>query len=131
VAVEYVLDSSAVLSLLFEEPGHAYVESVLDTSAISAVNLSEVLAKLGRNGADPRQAVSIMDSLSLTVLDWTEEMASDASDLSVLGWKYGLSLGDRACLALARSIKVPALTADRAWKKLGLAEPQIILIRNL
>jgi len=86
---------------------------------VSAVNLSEVVAKLADHGVplgEIRQALT----LGLEVVPFTEELAYAAGELRPLTRDRGLSLGDRACLALAKTLKRPVLTADRGWASLDL-----------
>jgi len=119
--IEFVLDSSALLALFFREPGEQFVHSVLARSAIGAVNYSEVLSKLIQKGASPEEAAATVGALQLTVLPFDETLAREGVDLAALAWTHGLSFADRACLALARHCRAPAVTADRGWKIPGLA----------
>ncbi len=112
---EIVLDASALMAVLREEPGAAAVEAVLDHAAISAVNLSEVQAKLVERGTAAELAWSSLVDLDLEVIDFDAAQAKVAGDLRSLTRAQGLSLGDRACLALAQALGLPAMTADRAW----------------
>jgi ribonuclease VapC len=112
---EIVLDASALMVVLREEPGAATVEAVLDHAAISAVNLSEVQAKLVERGTAAELAWSSLIDLDLEVIDFDAAQAKVAGDLRSLTHAQGLSLGDRACLALAQVLGLPAMTADRAW----------------
>jgi ribonuclease VapC len=112
---EIVLDASALMAVLREEPGAAAVEAVLDHAAISAVNLSEVQAKLVERGTAAAVAWSSLIDLDLDVVDFDVPQAKVAGDLRWLTRVQGLSLGDRACLALAQALGLPAMTADRTW----------------
>jgi ribonuclease VapC len=112
---EIVLDASALIAVLREEPGAATVEAVLDAAAVSTVSLSEVQAKLVERGTPAELAWSWLLDLDLAVIDFDAAQARMAGDLRYLTRARGLSLGDRACLALARALGVPAMTADRAW----------------
>jgi PIN domain nuclease of toxin-antitoxin system len=120
----HVLDASALLAHLNDEAGADQVEEVLVRgSAISAANLAEVLSKLSEVDEDP---ASIVESLrrqglfgtKLSIEPVTEEDAVTIARLYRATRTYGLSLGDRACLALAIRLGLPALTADRAWSRL-------------
>lgn len=110
-----VLDSSALLALLLGEPGAEQVAAVLDDARISAVNLAEVLTRFVDRGADPDEAGAQLLALHLAVEPVTAEQAVAMAALRPATRAAGLSLGDRACLALARTLGAPALTADRAW----------------
>ena len=115
-----MLDASALMAVLREEPGAAAVEAVLDHAAISAVNLSEVQAKLVERGAAAEIAWSSLVALDLEVVDFDAPQAKVAGGLRRLTRAQGLSLGDRACLALAQALGLPAMTADRAWAGLEI-----------
>jgi ribonuclease VapC len=115
---EIVLDASALMAVLREEPGAAAVEAVLDRAAVSAVNLSEVQAKLVERGTPAATAWSWLVDLALDVVDFDASQARVAGDLRPLTRVQGLSFGDRACLALAHVRGLPAMTADRAWSGL-------------
>ena len=114
-----VLDASAVLCLLFSEKGAEKVEARLGDASISVVNYTEVLSKLVDRGLDAEEAIRDLSDLDITVLPVGQEVAEEAARLHSLSKEAGLSLGDRFCLALARSLGVPALTTDRAWKDIA------------
>lgn len=115
-----VLDASALLALLFAEPGHEQVAAHLRGALISAVNLSEVLSRFARDGHPVTEISTTLRALPIRVVAFDEEAAQHAAALTRLVRAKGLSLGDRACLALARTHNVPALTADQAWLGLKL-----------
>ena len=110
-----MLDASAVLALLFEETGAETVRAQLRTGVIGAANLAEVLAKLSDHGLPTLEAVRAVAILGLEVAPMTEAQAQRSAELRPLTRKAGLSLGDRACLALAAGLSAPAVTADRSW----------------
>ena len=115
---EIVLDGSAVLALLNDELGAGTVAGFLHSAAISAVNLSEVAAKLDDAGV-PHDAVrEAIGELLLEVVAFDTEQAFEAGLLCTDTRAAGLSLGDRACLALAKRLGVQAVTADRDWERL-------------
>ena len=114
------IDASALLALLFAEPGAELVADVVaEGAAISAVNLSEVATVLVRNQRDPETILRPVGQ-QLTVEPFTSADALAAAALYVPTASQGLSLGDRACLALAARLNCPALTADHAWTGLDL-----------
>jgi ribonuclease VapC len=128
-----VLDASALLAYLRDEPGAQEVADALaETAVIGAVNLGEALSKLADLGHAPAdfterlRARGILDAL-LRVEPVTAEDAVGIADLRRNGHRR-LSLGDRACLALASRLGLPAVTADREWGELGV-EVAISLIR--
>jgi PIN domain nuclease of toxin-antitoxin system len=118
--VSVVLDASALLALLNDEPGAEEVETALAESIVSAVNLSEVAAILADIGMPPREVRAILGGFDLPIAPFDDELALLAAELRPATRALGLSLGDRACLALAKSRRLAALTADRAWSRLKL-----------
>jgi PIN domain nuclease of toxin-antitoxin system len=116
---DVVLDASAVLALLQDEPGSERVLESLPGALICSVNLSEVVAKLTELGM-PEPDIRLALSLGLEVVAFDEALAYSAGALRPVTRSAGLSLGDRACLALARSRSLPALTTDRAWRDTGV-----------
>lgn len=125
-----VLDASALLAAMLEEPGQETVERALPNAIISSVNLVEVASRLIDGGLSPEEAEEDLAALELTVIDFDQAQAIAAARLRALTRHAGLSLGDRACLALARVRGVPVLTADRAWAALAEAiDVEVELIR--
>ena len=110
-----VLDSSAIIAWLHDEPGRALVDDQIHGATVSAVNLAEVVGKLIDKGLSPEAAVATAWELPCEVAPFDRETALAAGALRAETRPYGLSLGDRACLALARREGLPVLTADRAW----------------
>jgi ribonuclease VapC len=126
--IKNVLDASAVLAVLNGERGEKKVVPLLTESAISTVNLTEVAAKLLETGMDEASAQLAVAVLGIgEIVEFTEDLAWEAARLRPLTKQYGLSLGDRACLALAIKLKVPAITADKEWSNLKLC--RVIVIR--
>jgi ribonuclease VapC len=115
-----VLDSSAVLALLYREPGEDEVRRVLRGATIGTVNLCEVVSKLVHNGMTAGFARRTIDRLNLEMLAFSAAEAYQAGFLQAATRPSGLSLGDRACLALASALSVPAVTADRRWIELNV-----------
>ena len=118
-----VLDASAILALLKGEPGADKLTlEILNNSASSTVNLSEVQAKLVSAGGNPHEAWEDALSPIREAVPFTTEHAKLAGTLVHQTHSLGLSLGDRACLALGLILRAPVYTADRSWKtlKLGL-----------
>lgn len=125
-----VLDSSAVLAVLLEEPGAASVEAYLPGGKVSAVNVGEVVAKLRDLGAPEITVDAMIAGLRLDVRAHDLRAATDSGHLRPATRAAGLSLGDRACLALAQAHRLPAVTADRAWLRIEEAiDVRIELIR--
>jgi len=115
-----VVDASAVLALLHGEPGAHIVESVLPDAIISSVNLAEVIGKLNSVGMPEETIRAALGAFALTIISFDEELSYRAGLLYRPTSRYGLSLGDRACLALGLQRSLPVLTADRAWASLKL-----------
>lgn len=118
VSEVFVLDASALLCLLRAEAGAELVTDILDRSVIGAVNLSEVVAKLADTGGTEAEISRALGVLRLKVEPFDDEQARLAGLMRTATRPLGLSLGDRACLALARQRAGIAVTTDRVWSKL-------------
>lgn len=114
-----LLDSSAVLACLLDEPGSNRVEAVIDRAAISAVNYSEIVSKLTDAGLSAAEIDEAMTAFPLKVLPFDRKLANVAGALRAATRASGLSLGDRACLATAIEQQALVITADRAWSELN------------
>jgi ribonuclease VapC len=112
-----VMDASAVLALVRDEPGADKVIPHVGRAAISAVNLQEVIKELLLSGLEAATIREVLDELRLDVRPHDVEAAYSAARLHAQTQEFGRGLGDRSCLALAILLGVPALTADREWKK--------------
>lgn len=115
-----LLDSSAVLAVINDEPGGEIVTEAMPGAAISAVNYAEVVSKLTDYGLTENEVREAADSLSLQVIPFDAEAALVSGLMRAATRHKGLSLGDRACLALARISGEPVLTTDKAWGSLDL-----------
>lgn len=120
MAIRYALDASALLCLLKEENGKERVRAALTEAAIFSVNYSEVVAKIVERGGDLALVQAMLDPLHLTVIDFDRAQALSAGEMRRDTQRLGLSLGDRSCLALAKSRDLTALTTDKAWLDLDL-----------
>lgn len=129
------LDASAVLALLNDEEGSEVVSgAVADGAAISVVNLAEVLSKVAERGGDPAAAAAELrkaegSKRALTIEPLTAADCIALARLRPTTKQRGLSLADRACLALADRLGVPALTADEAWEDVPGLDIEVRLIR--
>ena len=115
-----VLDSSALLCLLQGEPGAQRVAEALADALISAVNVAETVGKLREGGLSAAEVRDVLGSLPLDVRPFTDDQAYAAGELRLATRAFGLSLGDRACLALALEANALVLTTDRQWLKLDV-----------
>ena len=125
-SVSNVLDASALMAIILREPGFERVRETLkegDANWIGVVNWAEVLSKTAERGASPeeldqqlRKSGFIGQQIQVRALD--EAQALEIASLRPLTRALGLSLGDRACLALAKAEGATVLTADRAWSQL-------------
>jgi ribonuclease VapC len=126
-----VLDASALLALLLGEPGGDRVRAVLGDSTMATPNLAEIVAYYARNGVKEREGRQILGLLPIEWAPFSEELAYDAGLMYPITRAAGLSPGDRACLALARQRRLPAMTADRGWSAIAkVADVQIEFIRS-
>ena len=125
-----VLDASAILALLNHEAGADAVAARLEGASISSVNWSEVVQKAISLGVDrpPADMREDLAAVGLEVRDFSARQAEIAAGLWGSTREVGLSLADRACLALAIDLQVPVLTGDYAWRKLAIGI-EVILIR--
>jgi PIN domain nuclease of toxin-antitoxin system len=123
-----IADASAILALLKQEPFDKLDPKRLFRATISAVNLSEVLERLCSGGLSEVEADEAVAALNLEVVDFDESQARLAAYLRPQTRRAGLSLGDRACLALGRRLGCPVVTADRAWARLDVGV-EVVLIR--
>ncbi|MCC7047802.1 MAG: PIN domain-containing protein [Alphaproteobacteria bacterium] len=116
-----VLDASALLALLLDEPGADRVQSTLADAAMTTINLSEIVGHYARNDVAEADIRRVLDALPFERVPFDEDLAYAAGLLLPAVKVVGLSIGDRACLALARRLGVPAITADRAWVAVAAA----------
>ncbi|NBV06300.1 MAG: PIN domain-containing protein [Proteobacteria bacterium] len=126
-----VIDTSAVIALINREEGFEVVEKHIGNAIISSVNFSEVITVANRELFETEEerveGLKLIRNTFSHIIEFDAEQAIIAASFDPLTKKYGLSLGDRACLALAQQQKLPVLTADKVWKELELGvEVQLI-----
>ena len=117
----YAIDASALLALIFREKGADYVRDRLPLCRISAVNLAEVASRLYDRGMPKVEAAELIHATGVDCVPFDARQALASASLRRKTRAFGLSLGDRACLALAGTGKLTALTADRIWTDAGPA----------
>lgn len=125
-----VIDASAVLTVILDEPGTGAMRDALKARAvISAVNLAEICTRLKRSGWPIAKIETAFEQLEVEVIPFGRTTALASGDLWPTTRALGLGLGDRSCLALAQELGLPAVTADRAWARLDLPGVEVHLIR--
>ena len=125
-----VLDASAVLAVVLEEPGaDVVVEALRSGAAMSSVNVAEVAARLHQDGWSESEVALVFETLGIEVLPFDPEAALLSGRLRTVTMGFGLGLGDRACLATGRLHRCPVFTSDRSWQELELADLDIRCIR--
>ena len=115
-----VLDASAILALLNDESGAGMVQELLPSAIISAVNYAEVVTRLSLLGMPVDEIHEALDMLGLDIISYDEGLSFQTGALAIVTKQYGLSLGDRACLALALKTGYPAVTSDKVWQELNV-----------
>ncbi|MGZ6544833.1 MAG: type II toxin-antitoxin system VapC family toxin [Actinomycetota bacterium] len=118
-----------MLALLHEEPGADDVEAALDGAVMSSVNLSEVLQKAEQHGVDTEGLEFDLQALGVRLYPFDVVSARHAADLWPVTRRRGLSLGDRACLALARSLGGVAVTTDARWGEIESMDVSVEVVR--
>lgn len=115
-----VFDSSAVLAALFQETGGENVVAMWaeGENLISAVNYAEIVTKLNERGMSDTEVLVVMEGVPLTLVDFDQTTAHASGQLRTTTKALGLSLGDRACIALALGRAAIVVTADKQWRKL-------------
>lgn len=125
-----VLDASALLAMLRDEPGGDKVADVLIDSQMCVVNFAEMASHFVHNGMPSQEVDAMLHPLPVTLVEADVELAKEAGHLRAVTSKAGLSLGDRFCLALAMREGLPAWTADKQWasvaEKIGI---NVVVIR--
>ena len=123
-----LLDASALLALVQNEPGADVVEAYLTEACMCAVNASEAIAKLLLRGADSGKVTRFLEASEIPLLPFDEDLAYRAAYLVDRTRQRGVSFADRACIALAQRENLPIVTADKQWASLDL-DVELILIR--
>lgn len=123
-----LLDTSAIIALLKKEPGYEILEDLVANSSISSVNLSELVAVLVRSGIAENEIDEIITDILPEIIPFSEDLAIQAGKLAKHTKDFGLSFGDRACIATGINHNMTIYTTDKIWQELkSLAD--IILVR--
>jgi len=125
---DIIVDASAVIALLVGEPINRFEPERLNSASISTVNLAEVLTRMREIGVPEVKTDAALAELNLRAIVFDEPQARATARLRPATRHTGLSLGDRACLALGQGLRCPVVTADRAWANLDIGV-EVILIR--
>ncbi|CAN5888514.1 hypothetical protein BH23ACT11_BH23ACT11_16100 [soil metagenome] len=127
--MDYLLDATALLAWLNEEPGGHEVEAILDRTGISTVNLSETLQKSLSRGVDVLGLRSDLEAVGISPVPFEADDAESAAALWLQTRDLGLLIGDRTCLATALKLELPAVTADKVWAKIVVPGLDVMVIR--
>jgi|ERR1700733_1049125 len=117
------------MAVFLQEPGHERVEEILHGSTISTVNLAETVNKLVLRGSSTEAVQDALLKLNITAEDWSQEMAYGSAEFTPFNKSHGLSLGDRACLTLAKQLHATAVTSDRTWRRVPSLGVRIMIFR--
>jgi ribonuclease VapC len=123
---KWVMDSSAILTVLLQEKGHEKIVDRFSEACISTVNVAEIFSKLAERAPLTDTDIRDFEQLGLEVVDFDINQARKAAELRPLTRSLGLSLGDRSCLALAITRGATAITADRSWNELNICPVEVI-----
>ena len=123
-----LFDTSAIITLLKKEQGYELLEDLIASSVISSVNLSELVTILARNNVVESEIDAIITDIVPEIIPFSEHLAIEAGKLAAHTKNFGLSLGDRACIATGIYYNMTIYTTDKIWLELkSLAD--IVLIR--
>ena len=124
-----ILDASALMALINNEPGASVVQMHLGRACMSVVNFTEVLSKMVEQGVPVIEASRVLDNFNLGLIPFDESQMSGVGLLRLETKQYGLSLGDRVCLNLGQISGLPVLTSDQVWLKMQSPQLKILFIR--
>jgi len=130
VSDRYLLDASAVLALIANEPGADRVQPLMARAAITGINMAEVVKKLREKGVPKREVEAVVSDLQIPIEPGPGNLREsiEVGDVAAMGRAFGLSMGDAVCLAVASwSGRIP-VTAERRWKE-AVPEAEILTIR--
>jgi len=122
-----LLDTSAIIALLKKEPGYETLEEVIANSSISIINLSELVSVLTRSGIAENEIDEIIKDIIPEVTPFNEDIAINTGKLIKQTKDFGLSFGDRACIATGIYYNMPVYTTDKVWKDLRTLAKVIVV----
>ena len=128
----YIMDASALMAMVKNEKGGSLVDTLVDEHEcmVSSVNIAEVSSKLLEAGVESTHLKRMIRTMNVQIIDFNQEQALASAELRLLTKSAGLSLGDRACLSLAKLMDGTAVTADRPWMDVAEAVGvKVLLIR--
>ena len=129
--MQAILDAAAIVAFLNRETGHeAIIDAIAAGAGVSTANIAEVVGVLMRRGLTGEEATEAVDELPIAMFDVDLGLALRAGAMEQRTRRFGLSLGDRLCLALAARERLPAVTSDRLWAQAGpVVDVEVRLIR--
>lgn len=128
--IEFVLDASALIAMLHEEPGAQQVAEAIAGARMGVFNYAEVVSYFIHAGMDDHDIDAMLDPLPIDIIPADKDLARLAGQLRRPTADAGLSLGDRFCLALAKQEDLPAWTADKGWTRIAAAAAvEVVTIR--
>lgn len=129
-AKKIVFDASAIIALLAKERGWESIRAYLPFAVMSSVNVAETHQHLiDRQGLSKRESANLLAAANVSIFDFDHEQALISAELIVVTKEYGLSIADRACIALGLVTKLPILTCDKIWQRITIPNIEIILAR--
>lgn len=115
-----VMDASVIIACILREPGYKNAESLLPYAIVSTINMAEVTTHFARNGFNEVELKEIITTLPVQTKAYDDSLVVSTGMLGQETKKFGLSLGDRACLSLGIAQNLPVITADKIWSKISL-----------
>ena len=124
-----LFDSSALLTLIQEEKGYEILQDISATITMSSVNLGDVIAVLTRTGIPAHKIREILDSTGADIISFNEKEAILSGSLITKTKPFGLSFGDRACIATGIIYGLKVYTTDKAWNNLEVDGLELVMVR--
>ena len=124
-----VLDASALLALIQNEKGSKVIKPLLEYAVMSTVNIAETITALQRVSISSKESLTLITDIVPNIIPFDLNHARGTAELQPQVQHKGLSLGDRACITLGVSLKLPIYTADKIWSELDLPNAKIVIIR--